>query len=119
MTSKSQRVAIYTRVSQDRSGEMLAVQRQRERCEALAVARGWMVTGVYEDNDISASTGKRREGFEALLMSRPTYDAILVWRLDRLLRSNEALIRVLELEAPIHTVEQGDVDVSTSAWIHR
>ncbi|HEY2043523.1 MAG TPA: recombinase family protein, partial [Jatrophihabitans sp.] len=50
----STRAAIYARVSLDATGEGLAVERQQEACQALAVARGWTVVETIVDNSISA-----------------------------------------------------------------
>ena len=44
-----------------RAGDMLAVDRQREDCAKLCTDRGW--TWIeFMDNDISASSGRRRPG---------------------------------------------------------
>jgi hypothetical protein len=40
------RTALYLRVSLDKSGEGLGIERQREDCRKLAEQRGWTV--VYE-----------------------------------------------------------------------
>jgi site-specific DNA recombinase len=67
MDTSALRVAIYTRISQDRTGAELGVERQLEDCQALAKANGWTVVAEYSDNDISAYGGKRRPGYAALL----------------------------------------------------
>ena len=60
---------IYVRISQDRGGAGLGVERQEEDCRALAQRLGWAVVEVYCDNDLSAFTGKRRPDYERC---RPT-----------------------------------------------
>lgn len=50
------------------------------------------VTRVYSDNDISATNGKGRPDFEAMLAARPT--AIVTWHQDRLLRLTRDLERM-------------------------
>ena len=82
------RAAIYARQSLDRSGEGAAVDRQVEDCRQLAAARGWEVTHVLPDNDLSASTGRRRPGYEHLLdlMLTGQVQAVIVWHVDRLTR---------------------------------
>jgi DNA invertase Pin-like site-specific DNA recombinase len=58
------RAAIYARLSADRDGSGLAVERQQEDCEKLCDERGWDVVAVLIDNDMSATSGKRRPGFD-------------------------------------------------------
>lgn len=63
------RAAIYVRISEDREGLGLGVERQEEDCRALADRLGYDVTELYRDNDISASTKSRR--------NRPNYRRLL------------------------------------------
>jgi site-specific DNA recombinase len=56
--------AIYARISSDRDGQGLEVKRQIADCRKLAKDRGWTVAEVYEDNDQSASSGKRRPAYK-------------------------------------------------------
>lgn len=106
------RVAIYTRVSLDRTGEGLAVERQLERCRAQIKAKeyaGWREVGHYSDNSISAYTGKHRPEWERLLsdIRASRVDIVLAWHLDRMTRS------VLELEQLILLCEECNVDIAT------
>lgn len=111
--------AIYTRISQDRSGEALGVERQREDCERLARANGWPVVDRYSDNDVSAYSGKRRREYERLLsdIEGGRVDAVLAWHPDRLHRSPKELERFIDVVeaagAAVHTVTAGIVDLST------
>ena len=104
---------IYLRVSQDKSGEGLAVERQELECRALAERNGWAIREVFTDNDISATTGKRRPAFEALLLSSP--ERVIVWHIDRLVRLTSELERVLAIKANVHTVTAGRLDLSNPA----
>lgn len=104
---------IYTRVSLDRTGEALAVARQEQECRALAASRGLNVVAVYSDNDISATNGKVRPGFEAMLEAKPS--AIIAWHQDRLLRLTRDLERVIALNVPVYTVTAGTLDLTTPA----
>jgi site-specific DNA recombinase len=104
---------IYLRVSQDKSGEGLAVERQEAECRALAERNGWAIREVFTDNDISATTGKRRPAFEALLLSSP--DRVIVWHIDRLVRLSSELERVIAMRANVHAVTAGHVDLSNPA----
>lgn len=106
-------VTIYVRLSLDQHGDQLGVQRQEDECRAFAAARGWTVREVIADNDISATSGKVRPGFERLLASKP--DAILCWHTDRLVRKTEDLLRVIALGVNVHAIHAGHLDLSTPA----
>lgn len=104
---------IYARVSLDREGNQLAVDRQLKLCRKLAEERGLTVTGEYVDNSISATSGKRRPQFEALLASQP--ESITVWHTDRLVRLSKELERVIDLGCNVYAVQAGHVDLSNPA----
>jgi DNA invertase Pin-like site-specific DNA recombinase len=92
------RAAIYCRLSQDRQQLSAAVDRQEADCRELCAARGWDVADVFVDNDVSAYSGKRRPGFEALLeaVSRGQCGAAVTWKSDRLARRGRDLQRFLD-----------------------
>lgn len=105
-----QAAAIYARISQDREGDGLGVQRQLEDCRAEALRRGWSVEREYVDDDVSAYSGKSRPAYEQMLndLTHGRVDAVLVWHLDRLHR------RPIELEAFVQTCAAAGVkDVVT------
>lgn len=112
-TVTNDRTVIYCRISLDAAREGLGVERQEAECRALAERNGWHVDDVITDNDISATTGKRRPGFEQLLSDPPA--RIITWHTDRLVRLTEELDRVIRLEVPVHTVTAGDLDLATPA----
>jgi DNA invertase Pin-like site-specific DNA recombinase len=87
-------VAIYARISQDRSGAGLGIERQLEDCRAEAERLGWTVAEEYVDDDISAYSGKQRPAYQQMLddIADGHRDAIIVWHIDRLHR------RPIELE---------------------
>ena len=65
MSTTRSRAALYLRISLDATGEMLAVERQREDCLKLCSDRGWEVVGEFVDNSISASDArKKRPGYD-------------------------------------------------------
>lgn len=110
--------AVYVRISSDPTGARLGVRRQVEDCRAKAEALGWRVAAIYEDNDVSASTGKRRPEYERMLtdIEAGRIDAVIVWDLDRLTR------RPIEIEEFIDLADRrgvalasvgGDVDLAT------
>jgi site-specific DNA recombinase len=104
-------VAIYCRLSLDRDQSGFGVQRQETECREYAIDHGWEVSVVYVDNDISATSGKRRPAFEAVLADHPP--ALLVWNLDRLARVSKDLERVLQLGVNVYALQAGLFDLST------
>jgi site-specific DNA recombinase len=83
------RAVIYKRVSVLKShidGTSLDVQ--QERLEAYAKAQGWEVIGTYEDAGISGKDTNRPQ-LQRMLKDAENgrFDAILVYKLDRLSRS--------------------------------
>jgi DNA invertase Pin-like site-specific DNA recombinase len=114
------RAAIYVRLSHDPEGTQLAIDRQEQACRTLAGLRGWTVVEVYRDNDLSAYTGKRRPGFEAMLTAirDGEVQAVVSWHQDRVCRRVKELSVLLETmkEARCRwaTVNGGDIDPNTA-----
>ena len=112
---------MYTRISDDHTGQRLGVQRQLDDCLALAERLGWEVVARYDDNDISAYNGKTRPGFEAMLtaMGNGEFGALICWHPDRLYRSMRDLERVIDVaderEVQLRTVTAGDLNLGTPA----
>ena len=104
---------IYARISIDKTGEQLAVERQVKACRDFCEEHGWTVREVFEDNSRSATTGGPRPAFDALLASRPA--RIVVWHTDRLARLTEDLDKVITLGVPVHAVQAGYFDLTTPA----
>jgi site-specific DNA recombinase len=112
---------IYCRISDDKTGARLGVQRQEDDCRELAEAKGYTVVRVFVDNDISAYSGKPRPQYSAMLkrVAAGEVDAVLCWHPDRLHR------RPVELESYIdacraggaltHSVKAGEMDLSTDS----
>jgi len=98
---------IYTRISQDKRGLGAGSERQLDECRAMCGARGWTVAAEFDDPSISASKGKVRPAFEALLASKP--ERIVVWDVDRLLRSPKELERLIDLGFTVYAVTQSNI----------
>lgn len=117
----SRRAVVYLRISQDREGAGLGVERQREDCAALARKLGWEVVAVHADNDMSASNGKPRPGYRALLadLGAGRATAVLAWHTDRLHRSPrelETYVDLCERQGVVtHTVKAGEIDLAHPA----
>ena len=111
--------AIYLRISDDTEGLALGVARQLTECQKLCEQKGWTVADVYEDNDRSAFSGKRRPEYERLLddVKNHVVDAIVSWGPDRLHRSPrqlEGFIDLVELTSvSVATVQAGIWDLTT------
>lgn len=111
----------YVRISKDREGAGLGVERQRADCQELADRLGWTIIATYTDNDVSAYSGARRSGYEAMCddLNAGKAQGLLVWHTDRLHR------RPIELESfidlcdrrgiQVQTVKAGTVDLSTAS----
>lgn len=112
--------AIYCRLSQDREGAGLVVERQERDCRELAARLGWQVTQVFTDNDVSAYRKRRRPGYDALMaaLRAGKVDGVLAWHTDRLHRSPTELedyIAVCEPQSIVtSTVRAGHLDLSTA-----
>jgi site-specific DNA recombinase len=115
------RTVIYARVSKDRTGAGLAVERQESDCRDLAQQLGLTVSAVYADNDLSAFSGKHRPAYEQLLtaIKRGEIDRVIVWHQDRLLRRTIDLEHYIDVCQPkkvaTHTVMAGYFDLTTPA----
>lgn len=114
------RAVVYCRQSLDRTGEGLAVARQRDDCLRLAGERHWTVIDTVIDNDVSASTSKPRPGFMRVLemIDSRSVDVVIAWHVDRLVRKLADLEDVIErcekAGVRVATVS-GDIDLSTDA----
>jgi DNA invertase Pin-like site-specific DNA recombinase len=116
----TRRAAVYCRISDDREGKGLGVERQREDCVKLCELRGWNVAAVYTDNDISASSGKARPQYRAMMASleRGELDAVVAHsatRLHRNVSEQEAFISAVRARGrdvvTVETVSGGPVNV--------
>jgi DNA invertase Pin-like site-specific DNA recombinase len=115
------RAAIYTRISKDREGAGLGVERQEMECQALAERLGWAVVATFTDNDISAASGKPRPGYRAMLdaIGAGRVDAVIAWHTDRLHRRpielEEFISLAEERSLAVQTVKAGDLNLSTAS----
>lgn len=105
-------------MSSDPSGQGLGVARQRLACTSKAEALGWTVREVYEDNDISATTGRTRPAYERMLadLDAGRVDAVVVWDLDRLHRQPielEHFLALADRRGIALASVGGDVDLAT------
>jgi site-specific DNA recombinase len=107
------RAALYFRQSLD---VQEGIDRQRNRCRALATAKELEIVEEYEDNDTSASK-KRGAGtaWSRLLTDARAkrFDVVIAVDLDRLLRTIGDLVILIETGAKVLTVD-GEIDLTTA-----
>ncbi|MFB7548927.1 recombinase family protein [Streptomyces sp. NPDC056154] len=116
------RLGGYARISLDRDGEELGVERQRRDYRQVAGVRpGWEVARDYIDNDVSAfKRNVVRPEFEQLLVDLQSgvIDGVIAYDLDRLARQPRDLERLIDVfeERPelVFCTITNDIDLSTS-----
>lgn len=92
------KVAIYIRVSTARQDlEGYSIPLQKERLIAYCKAKGWAVAGVFIDPGHSGSS-LERPGITQLIdgVKSGKFDAVLVYKLDRLSRSQKDTLFLIE-----------------------
>lgn len=114
------RAVAYVRISEDREGAGLGVERQLEDIKALAARLGWTIVAVFDDNDVSAYNRRKvRKGYRRMLkfLAEGKATAVVAWHTDRLHRTPtelEGYIDVCEAHGVItQTVKAGHMDLST------
>ena len=91
------RALLYLRVSTSKQDEGYSIPMQRDRLVSYCKAMGWAVAGVYVDPGFSGST-LERPGMVSLInaVNEGRGDVVLVYKLDRLSRSQRDVLYVLE-----------------------
>jgi len=116
----SKKVAVYCRISDDRDGLGLGVERQQKDCVGLAKARGWDNIEVFTDNDISAFNGKKRPSYIEMMarIKAGEFEVLVAYASDRLHRSPRELEDFIDIcnqrKLEILTVQAGDINLSTA-----
>ncbi|MFD9368759.1 recombinase family protein [Streptomyces sp. NPDC060020] len=119
------RCYLYARISSDREGAGLGCERQIEDGYALAQQLStsdveYVVVEVFEDNDLSAYSGKPRPGYLKMLqgLRDGLADCVLAWHTDRLHRRPLELEEYIDVCEPrrveTRTVKAGHLDLSTA-----
>lgn len=112
---------IYCRISQDRTGEGLGVDRQERDCRQLAEKLGYDVARLFVDNDVSAYSGKKRPSYMEMLalIEKGAVDAVICWDSDRLHRAPRELENYIDAcvagGVTTHAVKTGEIDLSTAS----
>lgn len=95
-----QRAVVYARISQDRGGERVGVDRQLKDCLKHAKDKGYVLAHEpFVDNNVSAYSGKPRPEYKkmAQLVESDGVGVIVVWHIDRLYRSPRELEDLIDL----------------------
>ena len=81
------RVAIYARLSVS-TEESVSIERQLDSARKYAEARGWEVVVEANDDGVSAMKNRPedRVGWRTILDSPKLFEAVVVWKVDRLAR---------------------------------
>lgn len=115
-----QKVAIYIRVStQEQAQEGYSVDQQTERLTSFCKAKDWPIVDVYTDPGFSGANTQRpalQKLFSDIEAGR--VDCVLVYKLDRLSRSQKDTLYMIEDVFLAHGVDfvsmQENFDTSTS-----
>lgn len=119
-TKTKPRAALYGRLSMDRDGDSVTVERQLRDCRALATRKGWTVVEEFRDDSASAwKRDRKRPGWDALLASIKSgaVDAVVVYHGDRLVRQPfdlEALLSLVEERGLLVASPSGTRDLGNS-----
>ena len=111
------RAAIYIRISRAKR-VLLDAQRQEPPCRSFCEEHGWQVVEVYVDDNRSAyRKSVKRESFECMLadVRAGKIDAIVSWKIDRLLRRVEdasAIIAIARKHNTLIANVAGEIDLN-------
>lgn len=91
-------VVLYARISVA-TEESVSIARQLDSGRKYAAARGWKVLDEFVDEGVSATRNSPsdRAAWQALLNSSTSFDAVVVWKVDRLVRRVIDFLQVDEL----------------------
>ena len=124
-TKTARRAGIYVRISDDREGAGLGVERQEKDCREVAKRLGWDVVDVFVDKDLTAFAKsrkyKQRPGYARLVdaVKAGEVRGVLTWHTDRLHRTPRELEDFIDLaeahDLAAETAKAGVLDLSTPA----
>ena len=120
MPSTQEHVAIYARISEDDQGTEAGVTRQLEDARALVAARGWSVVAEHLDNNISATNGAHRPGYQGVLseVAAGRVSRIVVFHTSRLWRNRRERAEGIELlqraKVSVSAVKGPELDLATA-----
>ena len=91
------RVVLYIRVSTDEQIKGFSIQEQKSRLIAYCKAKGWVIVKIFVDPGMSGAT-LERPGITTMVeyIEKKKCDVVLVYKLDRLSRSQKDTLYLLE-----------------------
>jgi site-specific DNA recombinase len=90
------RAAVYIRVSsQEQAIEGYSIPAQKERLSAFCKAHDWLIADFYIDGGYTGANIKR-PGIQKLISEIDNFDVVLVYKLDRLSRSQRDTLYLIE-----------------------
>lgn len=90
------RAALYIRVSTlEQAQEGYSVGEQKERLIAYCKAKDWLIADIYVDGGYTGSN-INRPGIQKLIAETDKFDLVLVYKLDRLSRSQRDTLYLIE-----------------------
>lgn len=114
------RAAVYGRISDDREGRALNVNDQIARGRRYCEHRDWKIVLVRSDNDISATKGDPRPGFQDIMaaVDAGEIDVIVVVHQSRLWRNRveraTGIGKLADARVSIAATDGPDLDLSTA-----
>ena len=110
-------VVTYCRISADKTGAGLGVERQAADCRDLALRLGLGEPEVLTDNDLSAysanagpaTSSSRKE------LKEGRWSTLLIWHVEvcRSVRDLEDIVDLVNGKVAVHTVKGGEIDLET------
>lgn len=92
---ETKRVALYSRFSTHTQDGNFSIEIQNERMEAMCKSKGWEIGEYFTDAAYSGSNMKRPE-LQNLLSKLNEFDVVMVYRLDRLSRSQRDTMTLIQ-----------------------
>ena len=87
--------ACYVRVSTEHQRENYSIAEQTDRLTAFCAAKDITIGRIYTDGGYSGGT-LRRPALQDMLAHLPEYDVVIVYKLDRLSRSQKDTLLLIE-----------------------
>ncbi len=92
---REKRVALYSRYSTNAQDGNYSIEIQTERMEAMCASKGWVVGDHFNDAAYSGAN-MDRPALQNLLARLDEFDVIMVYRLDRLSRSQRDTMELIQ-----------------------
>lgn len=90
------KVAVYIRVSTlEQANEGYSIPAQKERLTAFCKAHDWLIHNFYVDGGFTGAN-LERPGIQKLISETSSFDMVLVYKLDRLSRSQRDTLYLIE-----------------------